>query len=101
MPQAGNPHGRRRRSGLFLVSLASDRHDAKRQGVEPAQRVIEPQLGFAGHFHLDYGDGELDDDQKLRAAIVRSIRELRPEVVVCPDPTAIFFGRRPFHGAKR
>jgi LmbE family N-acetylglucosaminyl deacetylase len=62
-----------------------------------ARRVAETeaaavQLGFAGHFHLDYGDGELDDDQKLRAAIVRSIRELRPEVVMCPDPTSIFFG---------
>lgn len=62
-----------------------------------ARRVAETaaaaaKLGFAGHFHLDYGDGELDDDQKLRAAIVRSIRELRPEVVVCPDPTAVFFG---------
>jgi LmbE family N-acetylglucosaminyl deacetylase len=62
-----------------------------------ARRVQETeaaavQLGFAGHLHLDYGDGELDDDPKLRGAIVRTIRELRPDVVVCPDPTAIFFG---------
>lgn len=49
-------------------------------------------LGFAGHFHLDYPDGELPDDLDLRSAIVRRVRELRPEVVLCPDPTAVFFG---------
>ncbi len=49
-------------------------------------------LGFSDHIHLDYGDGELPDDLDLRAAIVRQVRELRPEVVLCPDPTAVFFG---------
>jgi len=49
-------------------------------------------LGLAGHFHLDYSDGELPDDQDLRAAIVRTVRELKPEAVLCPDPTAVFFG---------
>jgi LmbE family N-acetylglucosaminyl deacetylase len=50
------------------------------------------RLGFADHFHLAYPDGELPDDLDLRAAIVRRVRELRPEVVLCPDPTAVFFG---------
>src|SRR5829696_5044911 len=49
-------------------------------------------LGFTGHFHLGYHDGELPDDQELRAAITRHVRELRPQVVLCPDPTAVFFG---------
>ena len=51
-------------------------------------------LGFSGHFHLGYHDGELPDDQELRAAITRYVRELRPQVVLCPDPTAVFFGDR-------
>ena len=34
----------------------------------------------------------MPDDQELRGAIVRYVRELRPEVVLCPDPTAVFFG---------
>jgi LmbE family N-acetylglucosaminyl deacetylase len=51
-------------------------------------------LGFTGHFHLGYHDGELPDDQELRAAITRYVRELRPQVVLCPDPTAVFFGDR-------
>lgn len=48
-------------------------------------------LGLAGHFHLDYSDGELPDDRDLRAAIVRKVRELKPEAVLCPDPTAVIF----------
>ena len=49
-------------------------------------------LGLAGHVHLEYSDGELPDDLTLREQIVRHVRELRPEVVLCPDPTAVFFG---------
>jgi LmbE family N-acetylglucosaminyl deacetylase len=49
-------------------------------------------LGFAGHLHFDYSDGELPDDQELRGRIVRVVRELRPQAVLCPDPTAAFFG---------
>lgn len=54
-------------------------------------------LGFVDHFHLDYSDGELPDDQALRGVITRYVRELRPEVVLCPDPTAVFFGDRYFN----
>jgi LmbE family N-acetylglucosaminyl deacetylase len=54
-------------------------------------------LGLAGHFHLGYGDGELDDSLELRGRIVELVRRLRPEVVVCPDPTAVFFGDRYFN----
>jgi LmbE family N-acetylglucosaminyl deacetylase len=49
-------------------------------------------LGFAGTRHLDHPDGELVDDLALRESIVRLIREVRPDVVLCPDPTAVFFG---------
>lgn len=50
------------------------------------------RLGFAGHLHLDYPDGELPDDQVIREQITRHVRQLQPEVVLCPDPTAVFFG---------
>ena len=63
------------------------------QRVEETARAVAA-LGFAGHTHLGNPDGELPDDQHLRAAIVRTVRELRPEVVCCPDPTAVFFGQR-------
>jgi LmbE family N-acetylglucosaminyl deacetylase len=49
-------------------------------------------LGLTGTRHLDHRDGELDDDAELRSEIVRVIREVRPDAVLCPDPTAVFFG---------
>ncbi len=48
-------------------------------------------LGVIPH-HLDHPDGELDDDHALRLELVRIVREIRPDVVCCPDPTAVFFG---------
>lgn len=51
-------------------------------------------MGFAGHAHLEHFDGELDNDRELRRAIVAEIRRVRPTAVVCPDPTAVFFGDR-------
>jgi LmbE family N-acetylglucosaminyl deacetylase len=54
-------------------------------------------LGLAGHFHLDYDDGELRDDLEIRSRIVELVRRLKPQVVICPDPTAVFFGDRYFN----
>lgn len=50
------------------------------------------RLGLAGTFHLDYADGALVDEPELRGQLVRYVRQLRPQVVLCPDPTAVFFG---------
>jgi LmbE family N-acetylglucosaminyl deacetylase len=49
-------------------------------------------LGLAGHRSLENDDGELENTPDLRRHIVSVIREVKPEVVVCPDPTAVFFG---------
>jgi LmbE family N-acetylglucosaminyl deacetylase len=49
-------------------------------------------LGVAGTQHLDHPDGDLADDRALRMELVRLVRALRPDVVLCPDPTAVFFG---------
>jgi LmbE family N-acetylglucosaminyl deacetylase len=48
-------------------------------------------LGLASVQHLDYEDGELADDRPLRLDLVRVVRALKPDVVLCPDPTAVFF----------
>jgi len=50
-------------------------------------------LGLSGFELLGWPDGELTDGPELRGAIVAAIRRLRPHAVVCPDPTAAFFGR--------
>ena len=49
-------------------------------------------LGLAGHRSLDNDDGELENTPSLRRNIVSVVREVRPDIVVCPDPTAVFFG---------
>jgi LmbE family N-acetylglucosaminyl deacetylase len=49
-------------------------------------------LGVAGHHHLDHPDGEIEDDRQLRLELVRLVRTVQPDIVMCPDPTAVFFG---------
>ena len=56
--------------------------------VGAASRV----LGLASHRILGLPDGEIADTPDLRATLVGTIRDLRPDAVVCPDPTAAFFG---------
>ena len=51
-------------------------------------------LGLAGHANLGWPDGEFDNTPEVRRAIVAAVRQVRPDVVVCPDPTAVFFGDR-------
>ena len=48
-------------------------------------------LGLASVQHFDYEDGELADDRPLHLDLVRVVRALKPDVVLCPDPTAVFF----------
>ena len=56
-------------------------------------RAAGEALGVAGVELLGHDDGELDADPvALRAQLVEVIRRLRPDTVVCPDPTAVFFG---------
>ncbi len=49
-------------------------------------------LGITEHHRLGYPDGELADDSGLGAELVALLRRLRPRTVLCPDPTAVFFG---------
>src|SRR5205823_2857409 len=49
-------------------------------------------LGLAGHEQLRIADGELENTAELRRQLVVAIRRVRPEAVLCPDPTAVFFG---------
>lgn len=56
-------------------------------------------LGLAGRRRLDLDDGDLANTPSLRRDIVTAVRDLRPDVVLCPDPTAIFFGDTYFNHA--
>jgi LmbE family N-acetylglucosaminyl deacetylase len=56
--------------------------------VEAAGRL----LGVAEHYWLGYGDGEIDNSPPFSQSLVGLVRRLRPDAVLAPDPTAVFFG---------
>jgi LmbE family N-acetylglucosaminyl deacetylase len=66
------------------AALVATRRDEQRAG---AARMGAKDVRF-----FDYRDGELENTLEVRADLVRLIREIRPGLVVCPDPTAWFFG---------
>ena len=43
-------------------------------------------LGVKDVVLLHHSDGELEDDAEFRKEIVRQIRLVRPDVVLCPEP---------------
>nr|MDQ3757814.1 PIG-L family deacetylase [Actinomycetota bacterium] len=68
---------------------------AERRAAEVAAAAAA--LRLAGHRLLGIADGDIDNTPALREQLVRIVREVRPEAVVCPDPTAVFFGGRYFN----
>ena len=67
-----------------------------------ASRVLEASdagalIGVTALENLGYPDGELTDDSVLRELLVAAVRRLRPDTVLCPDPTAVFFGQEYFN----
>ena len=67
-------------------SLAREREREERESA----RI----LGAARVVFLRHGDCELVPSLALRKELVRRIRRHRPEVVLCNDPQALFFGDR-------
>ncbi len=47
-------------------------------------------LGVREVFFLDYEDGALEVTQDLKKDIVRHIRQIKPDVVFCFDPTMVY-----------
>lgn len=56
------------------------------------QRTACTILGVGEVVFLGYDDGTLQPTLELRRDLVREIRRHKPEVIVCGDPTMIFFG---------
>jgi LmbE family N-acetylglucosaminyl deacetylase len=75
------------------LDAAADRaRVAEVRGRETVEGARE--LGLAGATVLDVHDGELEDADEVRAAVVREIRRLRPEIVLTCDPTTWFLADR-------
>jgi LmbE family N-acetylglucosaminyl deacetylase len=67
--------------------------DRRRGEVEASAQA----LGLDGWEILDHDDGDLEDTRAFREELVAVVRRLRPEAVICPDPTAILFGQHYFN----
>jgi LmbE family N-acetylglucosaminyl deacetylase len=89
-----------RRVTLLLLT------DGEKGSQDPAEdlgRLValrrEEQRNAAGRLgpgvdvdFFDLKDGELENTYDVRSQIARVIRRVRPEIVVCPDPTLWFYG---------
>lgn len=62
--------------------------DVRRTEADEAAKIIQCNPPIP----LGYPDGELNNEPELIEILVEHIRTIRPEVVFCPDPTAIVFG---------
>jgi LmbE family N-acetylglucosaminyl deacetylase len=65
----------------------------RRAEVEAASKV----LGLESVEFLGLADGEFENTLEFRGRLVELIRKVRPNVVICPDPTAAFFGETYFN----
>ena len=54
---------------------------------EKEQRAAAAVLGVRDLIFLGHPDGTLQPTLELRRDVVRVIRQVRPEAVICPDPT--------------
>ncbi len=54
------------------------------------QRAAAAVLGVQRIIFMSYPDGEVVPDLMLRRDLVRVIRQVRPEIIVAPDPQTLF-----------
>jgi LmbE family N-acetylglucosaminyl deacetylase len=64
---------------------------AKTRSIEFKKAAV--CLGIKSVQTFNIPDGEIVESKELRFKIVESIRSIRPELVICPDPTAVFFSQ--------
>jgi len=72
--------------GMDPTALAGVREEEARRAAKA--------LGITTIHFLGHPDGELENNVALRAELIRLLRAATPDVVITPDPTAVFFGDR-------
>ncbi len=60
---------------------------------KPEQHAAAEVLGVSSVTFLDFPDGMLEVNLQTRKAVARQVRRLRPEVLVAPDPSRLWYGR--------
>jgi LmbE family N-acetylglucosaminyl deacetylase len=61
---------------------------------EREQRAAAEVLGVSSLAFLGFRDGELEVNLETRKAVCRVVRQIRPEVIVAPDPSRLWVGNR-------
>lgn len=83
-----------------LIACAGDKGSTD-ASIDPgelaARRAVEMEeaaaaMGVAELVRWGHPDGELDRAADVQAELVGLVRSIRPDVVIGPDPTAVFFG---------
>lgn len=77
-------------------SAGSNEPGATREGMIPIrereQRAAADVLGVSDLTFLGFRDGELEVNVETRRAVTRVVRRVRPEVIIAPDPSRLWFG---------
>ena len=68
--------------------------DTTRPVREAEQRAAAEVLGVKSVTFLGFVDGELEVNLETRRAVTRVVRRIRPEVLVAPDPSRLWFANR-------
>lgn len=61
--------------------------------LEAAERL----LGVTCVHRLSHPDGEIENSIQVRSELVKIMRDVRPDALICPDPLAVFFGEHYFN----
>jgi LmbE family N-acetylglucosaminyl deacetylase len=73
---------------------AGETRDSIRPVREAEQRAAAEVLGVRSVTFLGFVDGELEVNLQTRRAVTRVVRRIRPEVLLAPDPSRLWFANR-------
>ena len=79
-------------SKIHLLTIAKGEKGRGESNDRDGESIQASQiLGISRSESLGYNDGEFDNDLELRKLLTEKIRTVKPQLVICPDPTAVFF----------
>ena len=78
-------------SDIYILNVAKGDKGIGEISLRENEAIQAAEILGAQYKCLGYGDGDFDNDLKLREQLTHEIRNYKPDIVICPDPTSIFF----------